>query len=239
MKRTLLVLTASFLAFGIACKTKRMKGNGNIVTENRTVSNARKIKLSDNFDVTLVPGNTTQIAIVADENLIPYIETTYEDNFLVIKENKHTNLVASENISIQITTPTLEAVSITGTGNVVGKGKFSGADQLKLSIAGSGDITLAVNTPKIIASIAGSGNITVTGETKDNEIHISGSGDYHSDGLKAENGEVHIAGNGDVTIFADQKLDIHIAGQGDVSYKGSPKISKKIAGNGEIKPLVE
>ena len=52
---------------------KSIHGDGNIVTENRKVNKAEKIVLKGNFDVVLVPGNTTSVSIETDENLQKYI----------------------------------------------------------------------------------------------------------------------------------------------------------------------
>ena len=131
----------------------------------------------------------------------------------------------------------MENIQLAGTGNIIGQGKFIGSEKLVLKIAGSGDIKLEVNTPKIEADIAGSGSINLTGETKDESIKIAGVGDYLTEGLMAENATVRIAGSGDVKVFASTTLDIHIAGSGTVYYKGNPTVKQKVAGSGDIKKL--
>ena len=239
MKKNLLCILVLMIVLS-SCELinyERIKGNGKASTEQRNVGRATRIKSLGSFDVKLIQGTTAGIKIEADANLIPYIVTEEEDGYLVVKTKDHVNLSSENPIRIYITTDKLEELEVAGSSDITGEGKFAGADHLKLSIAGSGNITLDVNTPDIEASIAGSGDISLTGETKDAKIEIAGDGSYKAENLKSENVSVSIAGSGDVKVFADNTLKVDIAGSGDIYYKGNATITKSIAGSGTIKPL--
>jgi hypothetical protein len=229
----IVVLFSSCRMFGY----KHIEGNGNIITQARNVGKATKVKLAGSFDVELTPGSVTKVEVVGDDNILPFIYTEEKDGFLVVKSKDYLTYNSTEGIKIKITTPQLENLQLAGSGNIIGQGKFTGSDKLILKIAGSGDIKLEVNTPKIEADIAGSGSINLSGETKDETIKIAGSGDYLTEGLMAENATIRIAGQGDVKVFTSTTLDIHIAGSGTVYYKGNPTIKQKVAGSGDIKKL--
>jgi len=213
---------------------KTINGNGNITTEQRSINNAERIKSSGSFDVLVIQGSSPSVKVEADENLLPYIITQMEDGALVIRPKEHYNVRSDNKIKITVTTSQLEEVEVNGSGNLKGEGKFAGSDHLKVSISGSGDISLDVNTPNINSDIAGSGNITLSGETRNSKISIAGDGDYNAEDLKSEEVEIHIAGSGNTKVYAENKLDIHIAGSGDVSYKGNATVSQDIAGSGKI-----
>lgn len=216
---------------------RRVKGNGKIVSEQRTVNSARKIKLAGSYDVELTQGPVTSVRIETDENLLPYLVASEEDGSLVIRSKDHENLSPTQHIKVYITTDQLESIDLVGSGNIIGKTRFVGEDNLEMKITGSGDINIEVNTPKVKSVISGSGNINISGETKDEEINITGHGDYKAENLKAENAEVHIAGSGDVNVFAENKLVVHIAGSGNVFYKGNATVEQHVAGSGTIKQL--
>lgn len=214
-----------------------INGSGNIVTEERNIHAANKIKLAGSYDVELSQGSTASVKVEADDNLMKHIIIENDGNWLVIKSKDHENLMATKTIKIYITTNELQAIELVGSGNIIAKDKFTGGNQLELKIAGSGNMDLQINTPKVNAHIAGSGNVLIAGETKDEEIHIAGHGDYKAENLKAENAKVNIAGSGNVKIFASNTLNISIAGSGNVFYKGNPTISQHVAGSGKIKQL--
>jgi hypothetical protein len=216
---------------------KRIKGNGHIVTEDRHISEATKIKLSGSYDVEITQGSSTSVKVEADDNLLPYIITDEEDGVLVIKSRDHIGFSTDHDIKVYIVTDKLEGLQLAGSGNITGKNKFTGGDKMTLKIAGSGDMKLELNTPSIDADIAGSGTMTLSGETRDQSIRISGVGDYNAEALKTENTTVRVAGSGDVKVFADGNLDINIAGVGSVYYKGAATVKQHVAGSGEVKRL--
>lgn len=239
MKHILLFLTVIMLT-ATSCRWfgyKRVVGNGNLETQDRPVERAERIKLAGSYDVEITQGPTTSVKVEADENILPFILTRSEDGFLIIKSKDHVSLSTDNTIKIFITTPKLEQVNLAGSGNIIGKSKFTGGDKLTLKIAGAGDMKMEVNTPSIEAEIAGSGSMTLTGETRDQRIRISGVGDYIGEALKSENAVVKIAGSGNVKLFAAATLDVNIAGVGSVFYKGSPTVKQHVAGSGEVKKL--
>lgn len=216
---------------------KSIHGDGNIVTENRKVSKAEKIVLKGNFDIVVVPGKTTSVAIETDENLQNYVIMTESNSELVFKTKAKFNLKSDHGIKITITTPVLTGIHLAGSGNVMGEGKFTGGNELKIDIAGQGDVDLNINTPKVEVDIKGSGNVNLQGETKSASFDIAGTGDCNAEMLKAENARIKIAGNGNVKVYADITLDIKIMGSGDVFYKGNAEVSQKIVGAGNVKKI--
>jgi hypothetical protein len=237
--KQLIILLGACLLFS-SCRLfgyKHIEGNGVVATQTRNASKANRIKMAGSFDVEITQGPTVSVQIEGDENILPYIIVEDRDGYLVIKTKDHINYSATNDIKVFITTPNLEEAILAGSGNIIGKSKFSGSDKLFLKIAGSGDMKMEVNTPTVQSEIAGSGSITLLGETKDESIKIAGVGDYNADGLKAENAKISIAGSGDVKVFAAAQLDVNIAGSGTVYYKGSPNVKQRVAGSGEVKKI--
>ncbi len=228
------IIVAIFFA---NCNYRSIKGSGVLATETRTITSAERIKSLGSFDVEITPGETTSLKIVGDDNIVKHVIAEKRDDILVIKMEGNMNYSTENKLTIYITTPKIEEVSLAGSGNIITKGKFTGSEKLKVSVAGSGDANLEVNTPEIKVSIAGSGNIELAGETKNVTVKIAGSGNFRGENLKAENVETHIAGSGDAKVFADVKLDVHIAGSGSVFYKGNATVTQKIAGSGEVKKM--
>lgn len=226
------------LIAGTSCDDQRhINGNGDVITETRQVTKAERIRVSSSFDVEITQGATTSVTVEGDANLLPYVLITEDEGVLKVKTKENLNYSSDHGIKIHITTNKLEQVSVDGSGNVTGMNKFSGADKLKLSITGSGDIKLDVNAPSVDANIVGSGSVTLSGETKEQHVTIAGSGDYLAEELKSENTVVKIVGNGDAKVFADISLDVHVAGSGSVLYRGSPAIKQNITGSGDVKKM--
>ncbi|MEI6264479.1 MAG: head GIN domain-containing protein [Sphingobacteriia bacterium] len=237
MKTLYLVAFSTILLFSCRWTNKKVEGNGKIVTQNRSVQKAEKIELAGNFDVDITQGNETAISIETDENLQPYIVINESGDKLVLKEKNNYRLESDFPIKIHITTPKLSKISLSGSGSVIGKNKFTGMDKLLLSLSGSGKMDLALNTPTLEVDIAGVGSMVLAGETKNAEFKIAGSGECDAIQLKTENTKVKVAGVGTIKVFADVLLDVNVAGSGTIYYKGAATIKQKIAGSGSIKQL--
>ena len=234
MKPLLTAFALIAILFSLNCRMgKRLKGNGNLESENRNISSATKIKVQSSIDVILDSG-ATSIRVEADENLLPYIITEVDDNWLEIKLKRNLNFSTSNPMRVYITTPTIYNVRVSGSGNVSSEKKFWSKEPISFDIAGSGDITIDVNAPKVDADIAGSGNLTISGETRDVDVSIAGSGNFRGTELKAENASLNIVGSGDAYVFADVKLNAKIVGSGNVKYKGNAVVSKKVMGSGKV-----
>lgn len=232
----LLIATVSFAACNFSAK--KIKGNGVIKVEDRAVSSAKKIKLRGSFDVLVQPADIAGISIQTDDNLLPYIITKEEDGYLIITTKKGFNISTNNIIQVIISTPVIESISLSGSGNIIGKDKFTGGNKLNISISGNGNVNLKANTPSVKASIAGSGDISISGETKDLDLEISGVGDFKGENLMTENAEIHINGSGNARVYAGSSLEVHISGVGNVYYNGNPpNIKKHVSGSGTVKQI--
>jgi hypothetical protein len=233
------LLTASmYLAFVycLSCNVAgdSIKGNGTIVTENRSISNADNIKVLGDMEV-IIDSGAAAVKVEGDQNILPYILTESNNNRLEIKSKNNVRLHTRNPVRVYVTTPSVQSVGLSGSGNVTSSAKFSSPQPVSLDISGSGDIKMRTNAPNVNARISGSGNLTISGETRDVEVRISGSGDYNGMDLKAETASVHISGSGDASLYAEDRLEARISGSGNVRYKGKASVDKKISGSGNVR----
>jgi len=212
-------------------------GDGNIKSEQRDITEVSHIESYGNFDIEITQGSPVSVRIDADENLLPYIVTKNENGTLEIRTKDKVNLSSDNKIKVYVTTDKLEEASVIGSGNITGTNTIVGGDDLKLDITGSGNITLAVNTPSVKSSIEGTGDINLSGDAKESKIEIDGLGNYKAEDLSAADVDITIAGSGNARVSAKDNLSIDIAGSGDVYYHGTPAIHQSIAGTGTIKQV--
>ena len=216
---------------------EKIKGNGNVTTITRTTSDYDGISCAGSFDYILVAGAEGKIMIEGEENLLEYIITEVKNGKLVVKTEKNVNLKPSGNKTIIVTIPfkNIDNVSLAGSGDLINKDTIT-ANDLKVSLAGSGDISLIVETNTVNGSLAGSGDITLKGNTNNLEASIAGSGDIHAFDLQSNNTDVSISGSGDAEVVSKENLKARIAGSGDIEYRGNPKKEdSKVSGSGSIR----
>jgi len=216
---------------------EKIKGNGKVTTITRTTTDYDGISCAGSFDYILVSGTEGKITIEGEENLLQYVITEVKDNKLIVKTEKNINLSPSSNKTIKITIPfkDIDNVSLAGSGDLTNTDTIKATD-LKVSLAGSGDVVLTVETNNVKGSLAGSGDLTLKGNTNNLEANIAGSGDFHGFNLQSNITEVSIAGSGDARVVSNESLKARVSGSGDIEYKGNPKTEdSKVAGSGSIR----
>jgi hypothetical protein len=235
MKALKLTCISLLVLLSVSCvmNGKRVKGNGKVVTENRTVSSAKKINVLGSMDVVLAVGQPS-VKVEGDENILKYILIEERDGWLDIRTRDNMNIDTKNNIVVYVTTPALTQLKITGSGDVRSDGKFTSSEDMSFSLTGSGNLIIPFNAPRVTVAIAGSGDMTASGETRDVKVSIAGSGNFNGQDLKAENADMNIAGSGDAYIFADVRLKAHIMGSGSVHYTGNAAIEKNVMGSGVV-----
>jgi len=204
--------------------------------EQRQVEIFNQISLSIAGDIFLSQGSSQELTVEAPADELELIETVVENGNLIIKcKRPHCNIKGP--VKLYITTTAIKAISVGGSGDVKTVTPID-APELKLSVAGSGDINVDNLTSKdVTIDIAGSGDVILKGTQKCNSLSasIAGSGDINTKDLMALNAKVDIAGSGDVTVYAEELLDASIVGSGDVIVYGRPKINGDVTGSGDIR----
>jgi len=232
----LLVLCFTTIMHAQFWGNKKINGNGNLTTITRTTNNYDAVKCAGFMDFALVKGIEGKISIEGEENLLKYIVTEVKDNKLIIKVENGISLRTSWKKGIKITVPfeDINYVSLSGSGDVWNEDTIT-EDSLKVSLAGSGDINLNVDTENLKSSLSGSGDIKLNGKTDNLETSVTGSGDFHGFDLEANNTDVSVTGSGDAEVICKKMLKAKVTGSGDIQYKGNPeKEDTKIVGSGSI-----
>jgi hypothetical protein len=249
------ILLVALLISG--CGLQIVVGSGKVATETRNVSNFSTIRLAGIGDVIVTQAEEVSLRIEAEDNLIPYFETTVQGDTLNIGiKNQYLgySLHPTKPVKFYVSTPEINAVTLAGSGNIItsavkttdfkvsllGSGNISNdslaATTVDINLSGSGNISLDKVTASTISStIAGSGDISLAGEVTGQTARILGSGDYRASGLKSKTASINVTGSGNSQVWATFTLTVTILGSGDVVYSGSPTVNTSIAGSGHVK----
>lgn len=239
MKNILLLLSLAVITLP-SCdyvNGERIRGNGDIKSDERQATNFSSVSSHGGYDVHLTQGSGYNVKVEAESNLLPYIETVVDGDVLEIRTKDGYWLSSKRNMKVYITAPSFAKVSTFGSGNIVSESKLNNTSAIEMEVAGSGDIKVDINAPEVKAELRGSGNIILNGETRSFGGSIRGSGDIRASGLKAETVDVDIAGSGNADVFASVKLNVDVKGSGDVRYQGGANVSSDIKGSGSVKKV--
>lgn len=240
MKKSILFFTA--ILFSITSvnaqwwSNDRVKGNGDMVTKNRSVSSYDKVSLVGSMDVDLVRGNEGELKIEAESNLQQYITTGVKNGVLKISVEKGVSISPSGNKGIKVTVPfeDLEGVALTGSGDIQSLDQIKSPD-FETQVTGSGNLKLNLNVRDLSSSITGSGDTELRGNAETFSCKVTGSGDFNAFDLKAGKVDASVSGSGDIEVTAMEELKARVSGSGDIIYQGNPqKQDFKTAGSGSV-----
>ena len=239
MKKLNFISIVFIIGFFLGCSLNNgsfipIRGNGNLITSEKSVSSFEKINLSSSAEVRFNSSQEYRAVVTVDSNLLEYIEVYTRGNSLNVG-TKSGNYSFTKYL-VEVYCPTVNSVSVSGSG------RFNGIDSINVStftssVSGSGRIEGTVESETFSAQISGSGKIIVTGNGRNSDIDISGSGKFDGDEFNINKAAVRVSGSGKANINVSEYLNASISGSGNVYYYGSPKIDKKITGSGRLKKM--
>jgi len=193
-----------------------VKGSGVSLSESRVVAPFRRIAVHDAIDVRVRIGEPQSITVRADDNFVPWIETSVSGDTLTVRWAPPKKTGSSMTISplVEIVVPALDALKLDGVGEVRVEGLAGG--------------TLAIDT-------GGAGGVRASGRVDRLQLYLAGVGDADLEGLEARSADVSLTGTGDVHIDVRESLHATVTGVGDVRYRGHPKdVTKSVVGPGSV-----
>jgi hypothetical protein len=231
------ILLAALLLTG--CGFQMVTGSGKITTENRNASGFSSISLAGIGNVYLTQGEPESVRIEAEDNLIPYFDTSVQGTTLKVgvkDQYMGISLRPTQPVKFYVTVARLEAVTLAGSGDI-----FAGdlqTNTFKISLLGSGDIsTDSLTASYLDVTLSGSGNIRLgtVSASEDVTANIAGSGDIKVNALTAKKVSSKTAGSGNITINGQvTEQSAEVLGSGDYRAGGlkSETAIVKVSGSG-------
>ena len=197
---------------GSGSGTKQGSGSGNVTRETRSVSGFSEVALSGTGNLTIRQTGSESLTIEAEDNVIPYIDTTVENNRLSITTR---NMIPTptQPINYELTVKDLSALQLLGAGTIDASG---------------------ISTDSLNATASGTGDIRVAGKVDSQDVTVLGAGSYKAGDLQSKQAKINISGAGNAIVNVSDELDAAISGAGSVEYIGNPTVNRNITGFGSV-----
>jgi hypothetical protein len=213
------------------------KGSGNVITDDRNVGDFTSIKLTCSADLYISQGSKS-VTVKADDNIIEMVETTVENGTLVIGV-KGRGFRSISVLEVYITTPDLDKLKNSGSGDIVFSDTFAASD-LFIGINGSGDLHAKFDVRNLELQVSGSGDTELTGVRGVFKVSNSGSGDLDAEGLKLEECYIKNSGSGDLELVGKtNNLTATINGSGDFDGYNLTAVNATISNSGSSDVVID
>jgi len=253
MKTKTILFLAILIAIGVTSCRKSIfiRGNKNVTTVERQLSEFDKVANDGSFEVSIVNDEEHYVILEAESNLISHIDTRISDGALIIDSDE--NLMNRRPMKLFVHTPSLRAIELNGSGSIEtdsfnsqefsavndGSGKITtsigNSEDVYVKVDGSGSLDINVETEYLKAVNDGSGDLRIRGTGLTSDLEIQGSGSIRSNDFIQERSNAVTDGSGSIYLYVSEYLNGKIFGSGSIYYAGNPSdVEQEINGSGNI-----
>ena len=210
MKRSVVLLCTLLLVLP-ACRWLGVRGNGNIITDQRSIEDFSELHVSGSFDVEWRTG-TPGLAITTDQNLLSYIKVELQGNSLRIRTRER--ILPTHGLKVVATSSKRTGAKLTGASDLTAH-DLTG-DSFAVETTGAAEVKLDGNVGELLAEMTGASELSAKK-------------------LQTRTAEVSTTGAASADVSVSENLKVSITGAGEVIYHGNPVVTKHVTGAGEVR----
>lgn len=214
---------------------KRIRGNGNVISQQREHSGFTAVDVSSAIHLYVKQDSVFSVKVETDENLQEYVRIGTDDGTLYIREEDNTNLDATGKINVYVSAPAFQHLEASGASEIHGENMLTSDKTITLLVTGASGAELHLKAPAVSGEMTGASKLRLSGQTKDLSIEGTGASHARCFDLLSENATVDLSGASDAEIFASVKLDADASGASGVKYKGEPAVTQRVSGAASVR----
>jgi hypothetical protein len=214
-------------------------GSGNVAEAKRPVEAFHGVAVEHVIEATFEEGNSGELTVEADDNLLPLVETKIEDGVLRVRIIG--SLRTRNPIRVTGSVSQLSEVSAVSSASVMAP-RLSGdairvhadssgrvttdeirGERIELSASSSGHVAARnVDGKRLHVRVDSSGRVTAAGEVDQQEVEASSSGAYEGEELASRAARVAASSSGSAAVQVKEELSGSASSAGQVRYFGDP-----------------
>lgn len=232
------VTAALYAALLSSCNImgERIRGNGDIKTEQRTEGEFRGLDVSGAVKVYVKQDPAYSVKVEADANLQQYVQTRTSGQTLVIKQKSGYNLQPTSSIKVYVSGPQFSDIAVSGASHIYSEGRLISPESITLDLSGASSAEMDIKAPRVDVELTGASQARLTGETRDLLVQGTGASKVKCFGLLSEKADVDLTGASTAEVFASVELRANVTGASHVHYKGNAAITQKsVSGAASVK----
>lgn len=194
-------------------------------TENRNLKDFNTIKVSSGIDLYVRMGETEEVKVVADDDIIDKVITEVKDGTLKIymKQNNNWNWGTTKSRKVYVSVKTLERLDASSGSDVNSENLLTG-ESLKVSASSGSDVTLEIHYKNFSLDTSSGSDARISGKTKNFEAESSSGSDIKAQDLESVICKVSVSSGSDATVNVSDELYANASSGGDVRYYGNPQV---------------
>lgn len=234
MKTILKISTVILLFLTTSCMFDGIKGNRNVITQDRTItSNFDAISVSNGLEVQLTMSDETSLSLEADENLHDIIITEVEDGVLRIYSEK--NIWSAKSKKVYLTATDIIKIKATSGADVRSENTIS-ADEFDVRTSSGANVRLMLDVSDLICNTSSGSDARLKGSAGSFMASSSSGSNIRANELMVRSCNADVSSGANISVNVTGKLEANASSGGGIRYSGNPEnVQKNSSSGGSIK----
>jgi hypothetical protein len=235
--RILAVIMAVALLVSAATSCIRItgiRGSGNVVTQERSVTGFDKVAVSAGMNLYLEQGSKEYLKLEAEDNIIQNIVTEVNGGKLTVKyKNLFGGISTGEPVNVYLTIINLKELDASSGTSI--NSKEINTDSLKLDISSGAAGEMTIKAVSIDLGLSSGSTLKLSGTVESQKANLSSGSFYRASDLASKKAEIDVSGGSSAKVSVSDNLDVNISSGSSVEYSGTPAIVSNISSGGSLK----
>jgi hypothetical protein len=235
--RTLAVIMSAALLVSAAASCIRItgiRGSGNVVTQERSVTGFDKVAVSAGMNLYLEQGSKEYLKLEAEDNIIQNITTEVNGGKLTVKyKNLLGGINTTEPVNVYLTVINLKELDASSGTSI--NSKEINTDSLKIDISSGAAGEMTIKAASIDVSLSSGSTLKLSGTIESQKVNLSSGVVYRAADLLSKNAQIDVSSGASAEVSVSDNLDVNISSGASVEYSGTPAIVSNISSGGSLK----
>jgi hypothetical protein len=190
-------------------------GSGNVVTENRQVSNFHGIAVSGVGEVIVERTGNESLTITSDDNILPRLESEVRNGILFLGPENNVSVSPSQGIVYRLTASQFDEINVSGVVTVTADG---------------------IDTELLVTNMSGTCIVKTGGAANSQDIATSGTSNFNGENLESRTVNISVSGTSHIVVKVSELLQGQASGSAMVEYIGNPAVNVTVSGAAVVRP---
>lgn len=233
MKKAFLLFVFICLCLSNGCydfQQNMITNSGVISKQEVNFTNFSQIEINAGFELLLNQDGTESVSIVADQNVLPYIEY-FQKGDKIIFRMKNGYQTISKSVKIFISAKHISELLGSGGSSLLAESILEG-NKIKLSLSGGSTFTGKINSNNIYILQSGGSISKISGNTINLSASLSGGSQIIGPDYVVEYLDLNFSGGSHANLTVTGEISISGSGGSLLKYSGTGRIVKSLLSGG-------
>ncbi len=196
-------------------------GDGNVIEKEVSTGPFNGISVSGGLDVVIYPSDTQKIIIVADKNIVDFIEVKVSGNDLKISPTR--TILTARSKMVEVYSRQIVKIDASSAAKVTSSDTIK-SDQFKIISSSAAEVLVSCRFKRLEIEASSAAKIKVEGETEELKANVSSAADLHAYDLRSENANVWASSASLARVYVTHTANLHASSAANIKYDGDPVI---------------